>query len=41
MLTWKMKMFITLVFTTAFVNFLAFYETNHNNKSCHVYKITR
>jgi len=28
MLTWKLKMFITLVITPAFVNFLAFHETN-------------
>jgi len=27
MLTWKMKLFITLVITPAFVNFLAFHET--------------
>jgi len=29
MLTWKMKMSITLLITHAFVNFLAVHETKH------------
>jgi len=29
MLTWKMQMFITLLITDAFVNFLAVYDTKH------------
>jgi len=32
MLTWKMKCFIALVIFPAFVNFLAFRETNHKFK---------
>jgi len=33
MLTWKVKMFITLVIMPAFVNFPAFRETNHQVQS--------